>query len=88
MKVWIILMVLAISGCDNNTYSASPGFSLFETSSGVVYLINQSTGELEVISSKKTLVLSAGQIFRDSKGNFFKYLGDGETEKIESLVEK
>ncbi|GEM_PF-3562212 len=53
MRFWIVLAVLALTGCDNTTISASPNFSLFETSEGVVYLLNQNTGELTVVSSSK-----------------------------------
>ena len=74
MKFWIFLGALFLAGCDNTTISDSPNFSLFETSAGVVYLLDQSTGELKVISSKQT-VINSGEVFRDDEGHFFKYLG-------------
>jgi hypothetical protein len=90
MRFWILLTAFVLTGCDNTTISASPNFSLFETSAGVVYLLNQNTGKLKVISSKQT-VINSGEVFRDDEGRFFKYLGNGEVEKvdeIESLVQK
>lgn len=90
MRLWILLAALVLTGCDNTTFSASSNFSLFETSAGVVYLLNQSTGELKVISPKQA-VINAGEVFRDDEGQFFKYLGNGEVEKveeIETLVQK
>jgi hypothetical protein len=90
MRFWTLLTVLVLTGCDNATISASPTFSLFETSTGLVYLLNQDTGELKVVSSKQT-VINSGEVFRDDAGQFFKYLGNGEVDKvdeIESLVQK
>ena len=89
MRFWILLAALLLAGCDNTTVSASSNFSLFETSAGVVYLLDQSTGELKVITSKQA-VINSGEVFRDGEGQFFKYLGNGEVEKvdeIESLVQ-
>ena len=91
MRFWIFLVILILAGCDNNTFSTSPNFSLFETSAGVVYLVNQSTGDLKVIFSKHTVIVQAGEVFKDGEGQFFKYLGDGKVEQVEepeSLVQK
>ncbi len=91
MRLWILLLALILVGCDNNTYSASPNFSLFETSAGVVYLIDQSTGELKVISPNQPVIINAGEVFKDDNDEFFKYLGDGkvkQVDEIESLVQK
>ena len=90
MRLWILLTALVLTGCDNITISASPNFSLFETSAGVVYLLNQNTGELKVVSRKQT-VINSGEVFRDDEGQFFKYLGNGEVEQVDetgSLVQK
>jgi hypothetical protein len=91
MRLWILLAAMVLTGCDNYTFSAAPSFSLFETSASVVYLINQSTGELKVISPKQAVIINAGDVFNDDKGRLFKYLGNGQVEKvdeIESLVQK
>ena len=91
MRLWILLAALVLTGCDNHTFSAAPNFSLFETSAGVVYLLNQNTGELKEVSPKQVVVINAGEIFKDDEGQFFRYLGDGQVEKvdeIESLVQK
>lgn len=82
LRPWILLTALALTGCDNTTMSAAPNFSLFETSAGVVYLLNQNTGELRVISSKQTII-SSGEVFRDDEGQLFRYLGNGEVEKAD-----
>ncbi|WP_150911713.1 hypothetical protein [Marinobacter halotolerans] len=91
MRLWILLATVILTGCDNNTFSAAPDFSLFETSAGVVYLIDQNTGELEVIPPKHVVVINAGEVFKDDEGQFFKYRGDGQVEKVdetEALVQK
>lgn len=82
LRPWILLTALVLTGCDNTTMSAAPNFSLFETSEGVVYLLNQNTGELRVISSKQTII-SSGEVFRDDEGQLFRYLGNGEVEKAD-----
>lgn len=84
MRWWLFLAVLVLAGCDNQTLSVAPNFLLFETSEGVVYLINHSTGELKVISPRQVVVISAGEIFKDDD-QFFKYLGDGKVEKIDEI---
>lgn len=91
MRLWILLVALVLTGCDNHTVSVAPNFSLFETSAGVVYLINHNSGELEGISLKQTAVINSGEVFKDDEGQFFKYLGDGKVEKvdeIEHLIQK
>lgn len=85
MRLCILLAALVITGCDNNTFSSSPNFSLFETSAGVVYLLNQSTGELKEISRSQAVVIRTGDVFKDDQGQFFKYLGDGQVEKVDGL---
>lgn len=82
LRPWILLTALVLTGCDNTTMSAAPNFSLFETSAGVVYLLNQNTGELRVISSKPAVIIS-GEVFRDDEGQLFRYLGNGEVEKAD-----
>lgn len=82
LRPWILLTALVLTGCDNTTMSAAPNFSLFETSAGVVYLLNQNTGELRVISSKPA-VISSGEVFSDDEGQLFRYLGNGEVEKAD-----
>lgn len=80
MRPWILLTFLVLTGCDNTTLPAAPGFSLFETSAGVVYLVNQTNGDLKVISSKHTVILNNGDVFEDGDGKIFTYLGDGKIE--------
>jgi hypothetical protein len=82
MRFWILLTSLILTGCDNTTVSAAPNFSLFETSAGVVYLLNQNTGELKVISSEPT-VINTGDVFRDDEGQLFRYLGNGEVHRLQ-----
>lgn len=82
MKLLFLLAAIVLTGCENTTSSASPNFSLFETSTGVVYLLNQNTGELKVISPKQ-VVVNAGEVFSDDEGQFFKYLGDGQVERVD-----
>ncbi|MBW0145896.1 hypothetical protein [Marinobacter arenosus] len=91
MRLWLLLAVVVFTGCDNTTLTAAPNFSLFETSAGVVYLINQNTGELKVIPTKHVVVINAGDIFEDDEGHFFQYIGDGQVERVdepEALVQK
>ena len=85
MRSWIFLAAIVLTGCDNYTLSAAPNFSLFETSAGVVYLVNQNTGELKVISPKQVVTIKAGDVFKDDEGLFFKYLGDGQVEKVDEV---
>lgn len=85
MRLWIFLAVLVLVGCDNNTLSVSANFSLFETSSGVVYLVNHASGELKVISSKQTVIVNAGEVFMDGEGQFFKYMGAGQIEQVDEI---
>lgn len=83
---WWMLVVLGVwlAGCENRTYSTSPQFALFETSNGVVYLVNQSTGELEVVSRKRLVMLGTGEIFRDDQGQYFEYLGEGVLQPVDA----
>ncbi|MGM0564289.1 MAG: hypothetical protein ACQES2_08160 [Pseudomonadota bacterium] len=84
-------MAITLSACDNNTFSDSSIYSLFETSEGVVYLINESTGDLETVSPKKTTTLHKGEAFMDNEGKVFKYLGDGKVKpagQADSLADK
>ncbi|MDI9243856.1 hypothetical protein [Marinobacter sp. CHS3-4] len=82
MRLLILLTALVLAGCDNTTLSATPNFSLFETSAGVLYLLNQNTGELKVISSRQT-VINTGEVFRDDEGRFFEYLGNGRIQRVD-----
>lgn len=82
MRFAILMTALILTGCDNTTISESPNFSLFETSAGVVYLLNQNTGELKVISSRQA-VINSGEVFRDDEGQAFRYLGNGKVEKVD-----
>lgn len=83
MRLWLFSVVLILAGCDNQSWSVAPNYSLFETSGGVVYLINQSTGELKQIAPTPVAILHAGEVFKDGDGPFYKYLGDGGVERID-----
>lgn len=85
MRWWMVVIVCVwLAGCENRTYSTPPQFALFETSNGVVYLVNQSTGELEVVSRKRLVMLGTGEIFRDDQGQYFEYLGDGALKPVDA----
>ncbi|SFM71150.1 hypothetical protein [Marinobacter zhejiangensis] len=83
MRRSLLLTALILAGCDNTTISAAPNYALFETSEGVVYLINQNTGELKVISPARAVVLNHGDVFKDGAGELFRYLGDGNVEPVD-----
>lgn len=91
MRLCIIFASLVLVACDNKLPSSMQNHSLFETSEGVVYLLNQTSGDLEVVSPKQTVIVRKGEVFSDGEGRFFRHLGDGITENvdpIDSLVEK
>ena len=85
MKLWIPVFALALVACDNNTFSTSPQYSLFETSAGVVYRVDQTSGELEVVSSNQQVVVHTGDTLQDAEGRLFRYLGGGEFEQIDRI---
>lgn len=74
---------LLLAGCENSSYSTAPTFALFETSAGVVYRINQRTGELEVVTPEPCVAIHSGEVLHDPEGRLFRYLGNGRVEPID-----
>jgi hypothetical protein len=82
---YITLLVITISifGCNNSSDNRNVRFSLFETSKGIVYLLNLTSGETKIIYPNKSapkLVLK--NIYESEDGKRYQYQGDGKLKEL------
>lgn len=96
MKLVITFFVAAIlSGCDFSGSLSTGKYALFETSKGVVYRLNTTSGETEVIFSPEGWPKLKSKVLYEGENNkTYEYLGGGQlkelstTEVADRLVEK
>jgi len=89
-----LLIVIAVAGCDLPSLKAGK-YALFETSKGVVYRLDTSTGATEVIYSPEGWPkLKTKTLYEGEDKKTYEYLGSGQLKELSTreaadrLVEK
>lgn len=78
-----LLVVLALTACDLSKELNAGKFAIFETSKGVVYRLNTSTGETEIIYSPEGWpTLKAQTLYRGEDDKTYEYLGGGRLKEL------
>ena len=93
--VLVVAGALALAACDGLPHLGAGKYELFETSKGVVYRLDTTSGETEVIYSPNGWpTLEATTLYLGENERTYEYLGNGQlkelstTEAADRLVEK
>ncbi|BCN93245.1 hypothetical protein THMIRHAM_10300 [Thiomicrorhabdus immobilis] len=102
LRISVLLIPLFLVGCNSSdkvTSATNTTFSIFETTSGQLILLNTSTGEIkyihnqneELVSTKikkaneKFQKLQIGEFYSTENGKVMKYVGNGQLKERPSL---
>lgn len=79
MKLITLLFVtITLFGCDTSYKNRYEKFSLFETSKGTLYLLDNTSGETKIINSTElSQKLLTNSIYETDDGKTYKYMGGG-----------
>ena len=79
----LLLLVVAVSGCDKPLGTSAGRFALFETSKGTVYRLNTTSGETEVIYSPEGWPkLTQKTLYMADDDKTYEYLGGGKLREL------
>lgn len=91
----VVVGALALAACDGMPHLGVGKYALFETSKGVVYRLDTTSGETEIIYSPDGWpTLKAKTLYYGENEKTYEYLGNGQlrelstTEAADRLVEK
>lgn len=79
----LLLLTIALCGCDNPLRASTGRFALFETSKGTVYRLDTTSGGTEVIYSPSGWPkLTQKTIYKSEDGKTYEYLGAGKLREL------